>query len=78
MAELRIARRYAKSLIDFATENNQLEAAYNDMLLVESACKNSREFQKVLESPIIKTDKKEAIIEEVFRERTGTTRIAVR
>ncbi len=67
MAEQRIAGRYAKSLLDLAVETNQLEAIYNDMLLVESACKNSRDFQLMLESPIIRTDKKEAIIEEVFR-----------
>ena len=71
MLDIRIASRYAKSLIDLATEKGVLVDVYNDMLLVEDACKHSRELVNVLNSPIIKADKKEAIVREVFSSRVS-------
>lgn len=62
MLNPRLAGRYAKSLIDLAIERNQLEVIYNDMLLLQAICKNSREFVTVLKSPVITADKKEAIL----------------
>ena len=35
MSEIKVASRYAKSLIDLAVENNALEVSYNDMVLFE-------------------------------------------
>jgi F-type H+-transporting ATPase subunit delta len=61
-----VASRYAKSLIDLATEKGQLEAVYADMIQVKSVCENSREFIIFLNSPIIKADKKIATIKAVF------------
>lgn len=57
----RLAQRYAKSLIDSAVELNQLDAVYSDVLLLQSVLKN-REFVLMLDSPIIKSDKKFKII----------------
>lgn len=61
-----VASRYAKSLIDLATEKGQLEAVYADMIQVKSVCENSHEFVLFLNSPIIKADKKIATIKAVF------------
>ena len=61
----RLAGRYAKSLIDLASEKAQLERVYNDVLYLQAVCKASREFTNVLRSPIIKADKKLAIINAV-------------
>ena len=36
MSEIKVAGRYAKSLIDLAVENNTLADAYNDMVLFEN------------------------------------------
>jgi F-type H+-transporting ATPase subunit delta len=57
----RLSQRYAKSLIDIATELNQLDAVHADVLLLKTIVKN-REFVLMLESPIIKSDKKFKII----------------
>lgn len=61
----RLAGRYAKSLIDLAIEQNQLDTVYNDMLTLQAACKGSRELVNFLRSPIIKADKKAKILEAI-------------
>ena len=61
-----VATRYAKSLLQLANEKGQLEKVYADMQLVESVCEQNREFTNFLNSPIIKTDKKVAVVKEVF------------
>jgi F-type H+-transporting ATPase subunit delta len=61
----RLANRYAKSLVDIATEQNQLDAVQADMKLLKSICKSNPDFVAVLVSPVIKGDKKSKIIEAV-------------
>ncbi len=67
MLNPRLAGRYAKSLLDLATEKGQLEDVYSDMLYIAMVCKNSRDFVNLLRSPVIKADKKEAIIDTVTK-----------
>lgn len=62
MQNPRLATRYAKSLIELASEQKQLEAVHNDMQYIQALCKASRDFTNVLRSPIIKPDKKQAIV----------------
>jgi F-type H+-transporting ATPase subunit delta len=61
-----VATRYAKSLLQLANEKAQLEKVFTDMKLVESVCEENKEFTNFLNSPIIKTDKKTAVIKEIF------------
>lgn len=61
-----VASRYAKSLIDLATEKGQLEAVYADVLQIHAICESSHEFVLFLNSPIIKVDKKISTIKSVF------------
>lgn len=65
MPNPRLAHRYAKSLVDLAIEKNQLEAIYADMKYLQTACKSSKEFVSLLQSPIIGADKKNKILEAV-------------
>ncbi|MEJ7822528.1 MAG: F0F1 ATP synthase subunit delta, partial [Chitinophagaceae bacterium] len=44
MTNPRLAIRYAKSLLDLAQEQGKLEDAFNDMKLLDTICKSSREF----------------------------------
>ena len=67
----RLAGRYAKSLLDLATEQNQVDVVYNDMKWLSSVCSSNADFVAVLMSPIIKTDKKLAIIEAVTNGRVA-------
>jgi len=67
----RLAGRYAKSIIDLAIEKNQLDAVYADMKYLEALCKASKEFVGLLKSPVIKADKKQAILDEVTNGKVG-------
>lgn len=58
MPNPRLASRYAKSLIDLATERNLLEVVYADMQYLEAVCKASRELTNMLRSPVIKGEQK--------------------
>ncbi|MBA4240941.1 MAG: ATP synthase F1 subunit delta [Sphingobacteriaceae bacterium] len=61
-----VATRYAKSLLDLSVEKGQLEAVYADMMQVQGICEHSRELIVFLNSPIINSDKKIAVIKAVF------------
>lgn len=65
MQNPRLSQRYAKSLIDLASEMDQLEPVHEDILLLQSVCNQSREFIMMLKSPIISDDKKNKIIDAV-------------
>jgi F-type H+-transporting ATPase subunit delta len=67
MPNPRLANRYAKSLIDLATEKGQLDAVHADMQYLQAICKNSREFVALLRSPIIRADQKNSIITAVTK-----------
>ena len=68
-----VASRYAKSLIDLAVETKQLEEVANDMRLIKQVCKENREFVILLESPVVKTDKKMAIFKSIFGGKISVT-----
>ena len=62
MQNPRLAFRYAKSLIDLATERGDLEKVYADIQWLQGVCKSNRDFVNVLRSPIIKADVKKKIL----------------
>ena len=66
MKGTRAAVRYAKALKELALEQGVLEKVRDDMKLISSVCQNNHDFAVVLDSPIIKTDKKQAILKEIF------------
>lgn len=66
MIETKVANRYAKSLLGLAIERYIQDAVYNDMVLIADACKKNPDLALVFRSPIINTDKKDAIIKAVF------------
>ncbi len=72
MQNPRLAARYAKSLLDLAVEQNQVDATLADMKLLDSVCSQSREFTNVLRSPVINADKKQAIINAVLGDKLAT------
>ena len=65
MPNPRLASRYAKSLIDLAQEQGQLENVYNDVLLLQNIVKTNRDFSNLLRSPIVSADKKHKILEAI-------------
>jgi F-type H+-transporting ATPase subunit delta len=69
MAETKVSSRYASSLIDLASEKNSLEETSKDMELVYSAIKSSNELNKLLHSPVIKSEIKKSILNEIFKDK---------
>jgi F-type H+-transporting ATPase subunit delta len=60
------ADRYAKSLMQLATETNQVDAVRNDMRAIDQVSKENREFVLLLNSPVVKTDKKISVLDAIF------------
>ncbi|MCJ8210385.1 ATP synthase F1 subunit delta [Mucilaginibacter sp. RS28] len=66
MSETTVAVRYAKSLIDLAQEQNNLEGVKADMAFFVQTLRANPELQAVLRNPIIAHDKKVKILEAIF------------
>lgn len=73
MTNPRLAGRYAKSLIDLAIEQNQVDAVYADIKFLQAICNSNQDFVNVLKSPVIKSDVKEKIIESVTQNNVTKT-----
>lgn len=71
MSNVRIATRYAKSLIDLAKERNELDEAFADMQWLQSVCKGNSDFVSMLRSPVIKSDAKGKIVTAVAKSSIG-------
>lgn len=66
MKNIKISHRYAKALFELAKELNLLDKTKKDMNLVFAACQSNKDFRFLLSNPIIKSDKKIAVINQVF------------
>ncbi|MCH2197267.1 MAG: ATP synthase F1 subunit delta [Flavobacteriales bacterium] len=66
MRNPKVAHRYAKSLLDLATERNEVDAVEKDMRLISSTIQESRDLELLLLSPVVKGDKKENILKTLF------------
>ena len=67
MADQRVAARYAKSLLDLGKEMGTLESVKDDMDLLSKTVAESRELRLLLRNPIVKHDKKLAILTAIFQ-----------
>jgi F-type H+-transporting ATPase subunit delta len=65
MSVQRIASRYAKSLIELASERGTLDKTLSDLQSFEEVAKN-KDFSNMLKSPIIKGDKKKSVFNAIF------------
>ena len=72
MSALRIASRYAKSLLDLGIERGELDQIVKDVQTVQ-ACLQSRDLYLLIKSPIISTSKKKSIFARLFSNRLGVT-----
>ena len=62
----RAAIRYAKAIIDIATESNNTTAVNNDMKTIVSAIKESEELKDFLSNPIVNGTVKMNALSEIF------------
>lgn len=71
MSIFTVASRYAKSLLDLAAEQGQLDAAKEDINGVISVLKSNSELLAVLKNPVISGDKKRDILASIFEGRVS-------
>lgn len=69
MAVATVAARYAKSLLDLAQEKGLTETLYNDMMLFKQTAAQSRPLMLMLKNPIVRTEKKAAVLKAAFGNR---------
>lgn len=67
MADNRAASRYVKSLLTLAVDKKVLDEVHRDMLLFSKVCDENRAFELLLQNPVIKHDKKLAILTQIFK-----------
>ena len=70
MANLKLAGRYAKSLIDLAIEKKQLEVVFADAQYF-NAVATDLDFVVFMRSPIIATEKKISVFEAIFKNKVS-------
>lgn len=66
MSAEKISIRYAKALFELSEKNGSIEQVKGDMTLILNAIDSSEELAEALKSPIIKADKKQSFIKELF------------
>lgn len=77
MADIRVASRYVKSLLGLAVEQGALEAVHKDMLLFTKVLKENRDFKIMINSPVIRHEKKRAILEKIFAGKVDKLTMAI-
>ncbi len=75
MSATKLASRYAKSLLDLAKEQGQLDAVHSDMEVFKDAVSN-KDLRMLLKSPIVNVAKKQQILLAIFGERFNQTTMA--
>ena len=76
MKHSRVTIRYAKALLQLAIEQNILEKSYLDMVLLDSVFKKNKDLALLLKSPIVKTDQKLSIFNQIFESKIGAVSMA--
>lgn len=66
MAVASVAFRYAKSLLDLAEEKGITEEVHRDMLFFKNTVDQSRPLALMLQNPIVRSSKKDAVLKAIF------------
>lgn len=67
MAGTRAAIRYAKAVLSLANDQKNAQAINDDMLLIAKTIADNEELSLMLKSSVIKSDRKKAVLLEVFK-----------
>ncbi|MDG1657196.1 MAG: ATP synthase F1 subunit delta [Crocinitomicaceae bacterium] len=68
MKNSKVATRYARALMDLAMEQKNIDSVLGDMNMLAATCTESHDLRLLLDSPIVKAEKKIAIFEQVFEQ----------
>jgi len=74
----KVAARYAQALLEITEEKQKTDIAIDDLRFLYSTVEDNRDFQLFLKNPIIKSDKKIAILETVFAQFDEVTMAFIR
>jgi len=66
MSVIRIASRYAKSLLDLSIEKKILEPINDDMRLLNQVCEENHELVLLLNNPIVSLETKSKVLKKIF------------
>lgn len=69
----RAAIRYAKAVLQQASESNTQEVVFGDMQSVHDTIQSSRDLQLALQSPVIKEEDKRKVLLDVFKDKGELT-----
>ena len=73
MSGSRAAIRYAKAVLSLATDQKSAEAVSNDMKAISNAIAQSEDLRQMLQSPVVRSSDKKAVLTQVFNEANVTT-----
>jgi F-type H+-transporting ATPase subunit delta len=65
----RVAKRYAKALFEIALEKKQLKLVEADLETLKKGYRESKEFSKVIDSPVISNQAKKQVFTEIYQRR---------
>jgi F-type H+-transporting ATPase subunit delta len=66
MKGFKVAGRYAQSLLELAQERKSVDAVLKDMTTFINVSNENRDFTAFLNNPIIKSDKKNSVLDKLF------------
>ena len=66
MSNLRVASRYAKSILELSLEKGLLDEVYADFKKLNTIAQENREFGLLLKNPIVSSDKKLKVLQALF------------
>ncbi len=76
MAESKVGRRYAQSIMDIALKSNISGKINDDMLLIANTCAANEELFLLLKNPIVPTSKKDTILNAIFGSKVDALTVA--
>ena len=76
MSVIRVASRYAKSLLELSVEKGQLEEVYKDMVRLKDLAASNRDFKVMLQSPDINSEKQLKVLSSLFSKNSASVTTA--
>lgn len=73
MAGARAAIRYAKAVLSLASDQKTADVVNKDMKLIAETLSDSKELSNMLQSPVVPSSNKKAVLLEVFKKSNNTT-----
>ena len=68
---LNIAKRYAKVIFNISRETGELDTVHRDITSIQKLSVESTEFKKFLQNPIIPQQKRESVLEKIFKKKVN-------